>query len=342
MNLLNRATVSAIYPLSMLHLAEERGIAAERILANSRVDAEALRAPSARVTPQQQAIVSYNLLQATGDAGVGVELGLRANVTKAGLIGLGLMSCNTFREMIDLGIRYLPTKVPFFKLALSTEDDTAVVVASEVFPLGPLHQFSFDHFMSEVYGICHALGDAGLFAAAAGQTEIWFDSPEQPYYARYRERLPRLRFGMPGNQFRFAAALLDSPIRTSNAITAQLIVQQCEAEMALLGYTESLSNRVRALLACREGHYPGLEAIAGRLFMSSRTLKRRLADERVSFSTLLDEVRKRDSLHLLLDPGRPIEEVALRVGYPDPSNFRRAFKRWTGSSPSAYRERHGH
>jgi len=339
-SLLNRASVSAIYPLTMLQLADERGIPRERILLNSGLNSAALHAPAARVTAQQQAVISHNLLQASADPAVGIELGLRANVTKIGLFGLGLMSCASFREVIALGIRYLPTKVPFFTLALSVERATAVVMASAVVPLGPLHQFAFDHFMAEVYGICGSLGDPEAFAAAHPRSELWLDSPQRDYYAAYRERLPRLRFGMPGNQFRFDAALLDTPIRTANAVTAQLIIEQCEQEMALLGYTESLGNRVRALLSCRDGHYPGLEQVADRLHMSSRTLKRRLAEERTSFSALLDEVRRRDALQLLLDPGRAIEEIALRVGYPDPANFRRAFRRWTGLSPTEYRERH--
>lgn len=71
--------------------------------------------------------------------------------------------------------------------------------------------------------------------------------------------------------------------------------------------------------------------------MSSRTLKRRLAEQQTTFGELLDEVRKRDSLQLLLNVDRSIDEIAARVGYADPSNFRRAFQRWTGQSPTAYR-----
>lgn len=337
MNPINRATVSAIYPLSMLQLAVERGVPAERILRNAEVTLEQLHQPSARITPRQQTIISVNLLTETGDPGIGLEVGLRSSVTKAGLMGFGLMSCATFREVSALASRYLQTRVPYFTLSQRIEGSLAITEAHAAIPLGAMHQFAYDNLMAEVYANVLSLARLPDSKEAQDTTEIWFDSPEQPYYARFAERLPRLRFGMPANQFRCSAALLDTPIPTFNPVSAQLAIEQCEREMALLGYTQSLLDRVRALLVCREGQYPDLVAAAERLHLSTRTLKRRLAEQNSSYGELLDEVRRRDSLQLLLDPDRPLEEVALRTGYTDASNFRRAFQRWTGLSPTAYR-----
>ena len=340
MNPLNRASISAIYPLAMLQLAVERGVPADRILRNSELTLDHLHQPSARITPRQQAIISYNLLTETGDPGIGLELGLRSNVTKTGLMGFGLMSCATFGEISELGIRYLQTRVPYFTLSQTIEGPLVIVEAREAMPLGPMHQFGFDHFMAEVYEICRSFANPAGSSDVHAATEIWLDSPEQPYYARYASRLPRLRFGMPSNQFRFSAVLLDAAIPTVNPVTAQMAFDQCEREMAVLGYTASLPDRVRALLVCTDGQYPDLVAAAARLHMSTRTLKRKLAESGSSFGGLLDDVRKRDSLQLLLGADRSIEEVARRIGYADPSNFRRAFQRWTGLSPTAYREQH--
>lgn len=107
--------------------------------------------------------------------------------------------------------------------------------------------------------------------------------------------------------------------------------------MALLGYTQSITDRVLALLTSTGGQYPGLDAAAERLHMSARTLKRRLAEENATFGDLLDEVRKRDGVQLLLNADRAIDDIAARVGYADPANFRRAFKRLMGVLPSEYR-----
>jgi AraC-like DNA-binding protein len=321
----------------MIQLAVERGVCADQILNGAELTLEQLHKPSARITPQQQAIISYNLLTKIGDPSIGLELGLRSTITKTGLMGFGLMSCATFGDVSELGVRYLKTRVPYFDLSKSIDGDLAVVEAREVMPLGPLHQFGFDHFMAEVYEICRSFTKQQGSVGAHDQTEIWFDSPEQAYYADYASRLPRLRFGMPSNQFRFSAALLNVAIPTANPVSAQMAFEQCERDMSLLGYTQSVPDRVLALLTCNAGHYPSLDAVAERLNMSSRTLKRRLAEKGTTFGDLLEEVRKRDSLQLLLNGNRSIEEVAARVGYADPSNFRRAFQRWTGQSPTEYR-----
>lgn len=339
MNSLERATVSAIYPLSMVQIAAERGIAHEQILAGTGLTIEALQRPGARIGVLQQATIRNNLVQHARDPGIAIELGLRGNLTKIGLMGFGLMSCASFREVVELGIRYLPTLVPFFTLSLRVDGDVAIVEVREAFALGPFQQFAFDYAMTEIVEVARALGDATQTARASASLEVWLKSPEAPHYARFAQRLPRLRFGMSANQFRFDAALLDAPLRTANPLTAQMVIAQCEREMALLGYTGSTADRVRALLDARDGRYPDLARVAQQLHMSTRTLKRKLSEQHTRFGTLLDEVRQRDAQHLLMDAQRSVQDVALHLGYTDPSNFRRAFQRWTGESPTAWRER---
>jgi AraC-like DNA-binding protein len=71
--------------------------------------------------------------------------------------------------------------------------------------------------------------------------------------------------------------------------------------------------------------------------MSVRTLQRRLADMGVSYSDLVDEVRLASALTLIDDRSIKLSEIARRLGYADAANFDRAFKRWTGLSPSQAR-----
>ncbi|WP_366920061.1 AraC family transcriptional regulator ligand-binding domain-containing protein, partial [Burkholderia cepacia] len=146
---LNKATVSSAYALFMLMLAEERGIDGGRILAGSGVERDRLAQPDARITPLQQAAIVFNLLDATGDPSIAIEIGLRSSLTKAGLIGFGLMSCATLGEAISLGIRYLPTRVPFFSVRLARLDGTVDIDVLEAFPLGRLRQFAVENFLVE-------------------------------------------------------------------------------------------------------------------------------------------------------------------------------------------------
>jgi AraC-like DNA-binding protein len=89
------------------------------------------------------------------------------------------------------------------------------------------------------------------------------------------------------------------------------------------------------------GGFPTLDAAARTLGLSSRTLKRRLADEGTDFTTLLDEQRRQRALLLLRSANLSVEAVAEQVGYSDVANFTRAFRRWSGTTPTAYRSSFG-
>lgn len=78
--------------------------------------------------------------------------------------------------------------------------------------------------------------------------------------------------------------------------------------------------------------------MAARLHMSASTLKRRLQNEGFSFNMLLDEARHRDAVHLLDNTALRIEDIGARLGFQNTANFTRAFKQWSGITPSAWRQ----
>jgi AraC-like DNA-binding protein len=81
-----------------------------------------------------------------------------------------------------------------------------------------------------------------------------------------------------------------------------------------------------------------VEVIASRLGTSPRTLQRRLREEeQTSHKQLLDEIRHALALRYLDTEGLSIGEAAFLLGFSEPSAFHRAFKRWTGATPGAYR-----
>jgi len=82
-----------------------------------------------------------------------------------------------------------------------------------------------------------------------------------------------------------------------------------------------------------------LDQVAERMHVSVRTLKRRLAEHDTSYSALLDEARRDRATHLLRAGELGVDEIGARLGYSDPANFARAFRRWTGISPRAFRKK---
>ncbi|HEX8953322.1 MAG TPA: helix-turn-helix transcriptional regulator, partial [Polyangia bacterium] len=164
--------------------------------------------------------------------------------------------------------------------------------------------------------------------------------PEPAYFARFRGLAPgTMRFGRRQHRLVFDADTLELPFATADPAALVLTREQCERELDALGFAGPFRERVAALALRGGGGARSVEEVAAQLRVSSRTLKRRLAELGTSYSAILDRERKRRALALLRTTTLTMDEVAERLGYSDVANFGRAFRRWTGSSPAATRRR---
>jgi AraC-like DNA-binding protein len=102
-------------------------------------------------------------------------------------------------------------------------------------------------------------------------------------------------------------------------------------------FLESLRQLLRSLL--RDG-YPDIDLTAEMVGMSPRSLQRRLAENDLSYSHLIEKVRFETAIDLLQDANIKLIEVSAELGYTDYANFTRAFKRWAGVSPREFRNQH--
>jgi AraC-like DNA-binding protein len=73
--------------------------------------------------------------------------------------------------------------------------------------------------------------------------------------------------------------------------------------------------------------------------MSTRTLRRHLTAEGISYKTFLNDIRKKKAIELLTTTNMPMENIATELGYRDVTNFYHAFKIWTGTTPGNYKKR---
>lgn len=324
-------SVAVAYVLLTLELAAERGLDRERLLAGLDISARQLQQADARVSFRQYGRLCARALRYSNDASIGYDFGLRGSLTVHGFLGLGILSQPDVQSAVDFALRYAPRiRSPGFSLHFLRDGDQVALDLHETVQYGPLHQYSVDAQLVTVSTLLGTVVDPA-------ELELWFRCTEPPHYAAYRGRLPPSRFGMGANQVRFAAALLPRPMSTANAVTAALVRDYCERELSLLGERDDWATRVRALLSVEVGRYPGIDLIAKQMATSPRTLKRRLQEQGVSYSQLVNEARERDSVRLLKDTTLTIEQIAERMGYSEAANFSRAFLKLTGRTPSSLR-----
>jgi AraC-like DNA-binding protein len=113
-----------------------------------------------------------------------------------------------------------------------------------------------------------------------------------------------------------------------------------EESLAKYPQEDTLIERLRTIIKEElNGGDASLERIAHQLGMSGRTLQRKLRDHRTSHQELLDEMRKDLAMRYLREPEMAICEVAYLLGFSESSALHRAFKRWTGMTPSEFRRR---
>jgi AraC-like DNA-binding protein len=329
---IHKPTVSIVYVMLLLQLAEERGVQREQLLKGVGLPPDLLAEPDARIPLLQYGHLISRALHLTNDAGLGLEYGLRANLTTHGLVGFGVMSHGTLREALTFGKKYFSMRSPGFTTRCFADGEQVAIEAREAIQYGPLRHYAFDMLL---VGLTHTVRPF----VPESELEIWFEWPEPEYYARYQERLPRTRFDMGVNQLRFPREYMDRPCSTANPVTVELLKQQCDRELSFSEDDDRVLHRVRELLAQHRGDALDLETTAQKLSMSSRTLKRKLRSHGFTFRALVDEVRRTDSIRLLNETALSVEEIAARVGYGAHGNFVRAFRRWTGTTPGAFRGR---
>jgi len=131
------------------------------------------------------------------------------------------------------------------------------------------------------------------------------------------------------------------PLRRRDPVLRQVLESQADATLARASLPRNIVDDVRDALARRmvRGDLQ-IDIVARELGMSPRTLQRRLTIAGVSFQALLEEVRREAAARYMRESTLAISEVAYLIGYSEPAPFHRAFKRWFGTTPDVYRQRH--
>jgi AraC-like DNA-binding protein len=171
-------------------------------------------------------------------------------------------------------------------------------------------------------------------------TEVEFRHPA-PHNRSALERHFRapVAFGCDSNRLYFDRSFLQERFLSSHAMLYDILVNALKTY-----FCPSNQSSVFVDMVCREiircgNEEAGTERIAGRLAMSSRTLRRRLADEGCSFQEVKDLARENRAKYYLSRTNMPLSEIAFELGYSELSAFSRAFRRWVGQTPQSYRDK---
>ncbi|KRC53328.1 MULTISPECIES: AraC family transcriptional regulator [unclassified Nocardioides] len=293
---------------------------------------------SLRVTDQgKEAIAAAPLLRLMEAAAqelscpdFGIRVGIAQGQDSIGPVMVAALNCATAREAYQSSIRYLNGLFSAFDIALVDTPDGPRTVYTLRVP-APSRQFQ-EWSLAVTTKILPLV--AGPSARLRG---VYFSHPrllEQEFYdgvfgcpVRFEERA----YGVD-----YFDADMQRAIPRNNPEIRAIVSDYLDSIIASSGLT--LEHQILALV--RELLPTGgctLDVIAEHHFVSVRTMQRRLAAEGVVFERLVDDVRREQALEYLADPDRSVQQIAGLLGYVEQSSFSHAFRRWSGTSPRAWR-----
>jgi AraC-like DNA-binding protein len=268
----------------------------------------------------------------TGEANLGL---LAARATKLGsfeVLEYVAFSAPTWRAAMETAFRYthLMNEAADFRYEV-VGDKVHVILHSKV----PLVRAGVDFQVAAFH-----VAASRWLEASAPELEVWFAHEAPADLSEYRAtfRDAALRFGAPWNGFVYDAVRLDTPLASGDPSLHGVLRQHAERLLAQLAPGDSLVERVRAqvLSTLKDGPADAVD-VAAQMGVTRRTLTRRLRQHGTSYTALLEDVRRQAATHYLNSTDHSVEDIAFLLGFSESSAFVRAFKRWTGMAPMAYR-----
>lgn len=319
-------------------IARELGLTARQLpelLQGTGLGASQLLSEDGLITPVQQMQILRNALALSDQPGFGLRLGKRLTPATHGAMGFAASSSPDLLSALQAIHTFLPTRASVIELHLQEAgDDLECRLTFQV-------QLDDELLRCVAELIITVLLEFGEFIVGRPLNEaaIAFTHPAPEYQAIYPQYLSgRIEFGHDQLTLRLPLALCHEPNASANHESYRLALQQCEAMLAQLQtQTSSYQNRLKKMMLSRPPGTLSEEEAAATLFMSKRTLARKLKQEGSSFRQIRDDILSSQAASYLRESTLSIEDIAALLNYHDSANFRRAFKRWFGQPPEDYR-----
>lgn len=310
---------------------EQGGASTHSHLRAARIDPEIFLSPESLLPLQQATWFIERSGQQVGQEDFGLQVGVATPIASLGLFGTVLAQSLTVRDLVQRLVRWAPALNSGVRVALFDRGGSTVEIRTwYMLDQTPRHVDDFSLLLI-LDALRLGLGSDWCPQVVemrprsipfAGRHEILSEARCLPSRTHTAVHLPRTALDLP-----LRGRLRGRP--THSELDLELTSPTSD-------FGESVAKVVESMLGIEP---PTIETAAEIAATSVRTFQRRLAIGATTFEAIVDRVRFEKGLSLLADPNLKLGDLAERLGYSDAANFTRAFRRWTGSSPGAYRKR---
>lgn len=335
---MTEATVSAGFVRALIEFAVAKGAGRDALVRDAELDAAALADRDARIPFARYVALMHAAKARTGDDALALHFGELVQIAHVSIVGLIGQASETILEALVQLNRYVRLVVDIEcssadRFDLRRENGALWMVDTRLDPN------SFPDLTESAFAqiVCRPPA-AGLPHMAL---EVQVTHPAPAYVAEY-ERIFKapIHFNAPRNAVRLDEAVVEHRVAILPRYVFGVLTERADAQLQALeteGTTRSAVKRL--LLPVLHTGDVSIETVAAKLGISRQTLWRNLKSEGVTFEQVHDELRRDMALDYLAARKVSVHETAYLVGFSDPAAFSRAFKRWTGMSPSEARKR---
>ncbi len=264
---------------------------------------------------------------------LGLDLGFSIELEDCGVLGYLSANCETHGEALICFKRYQYLLYSRGIADVTLENDR-VLLKWENF------ESSFTPYISDEFLLAGLLKFYMLigvplekYNVKAGFKHTLQINEDEPFLNLIKE----IQHNCPALYVSFDSALLQYPIKNSNQGLKKLLDEQAKTLMStVLKQNDYINTIQKALVSNMQHGLCSMQALASKLNISERTLRRHLQKNGIGFTQLLEQTRKSLAIKYIKDKKLSHTEIALLLGYSEQSAFSRAFKKWTGYSPSKY------
>jgi AraC-like DNA-binding protein len=314
---------------SALTSARRYGLDVRDALVTARIAPELIGRDSSRVTPMQATRLVQALWNSTDDEllGVGPEPVARGTFR---MISLGLIHSPDLRTALDRFVEFSRLATGFVAAEIIDDGHTTRLT------LDPAGQTLIDQLLIDVLTAVSHRFAGWLIGEQIPLTMVQMPYPSPAHADEYRLIYGILpTFDAANAALTFESRYLNTPvIRTEDELFE--FIRNSPADLLFRrDYQPTTASRVRKIL--ERGDRANAEEVARRLAVSPQHLRRLLREDGTSFRQIREDILRDAAITSLVRGSETVENLSDRLGFSEPSAFRRAFRRWTGSSPGSYR-----
>ena len=329
-------TVTPARYFSLLQdMVAERGMAPESLLADTGIQAGVMAAPDGALSLEQLQRLAANAVARFPD--IALDLGERIHLASHGILGFAGLTAATVEDALAVAEKNFALVTPFLQFRCCAAPTGMDVILQPTCPIGELEGFLVQAILSSLHTQSRL-----LLGQAVQGLEIELTIPEPVSgLARYqRIEGVNFHFGCPRNRLHIPAAMLAQRMPMADRDAQRMALAHCEEQLRQCQGEEQLGPILRKRL--QDPAQPvDMESVARSLHMTTRTLRRHLAREALSWRQLLQDSRL-EQAKAWLAAGESVTDIAVRLDYQDSANFSRAFKRQTGMNPRDFRKQARH